>query len=149
MVSYVCFFHTLTFIGGSKMNNDRKEVGIEHMFHVLSSPRWITLMFVLPLLAVAHFALAQTTDPGTVKFDHVQTGFNLTGSHAQARCGSCHIQGVFKGTPRDCASCHITGNRMGAMAKPSTHIPTVNRGTPYPPPTATFTSRDGKPRFPA
>ncbi len=106
------------------MNNDRKEVGIEHMFHVLSSPRWITLMFVLPLLAVAHFALAQTTDSGTVKFDHVQTGFNLTGSHAQARCGSCHIEGVFKGTPRDCATCHITGNRMGADAKPFTHIST-------------------------
>jgi hypothetical protein len=110
---------------GSQMNNDRNEVGIEYMFHALSSPRWIAMMFILPLLAVAHFALAQTTGPGTTKFDHIKTGFNLTGPHATAPCESCHVQGVFKGTPRDCASCHSVGNRMGASAKPSGHIPTV------------------------
>ncbi len=38
-------------------------------------------------------------------FDHSQ--FPLTGAHAGADCASCHVGGVFQGTPNDCASCHI------------------------------------------
>ena len=81
-------------------------------------------MFILPLLAAAHFALAQTTDANASNFNHIQTGFNLVGPHVTAPCESCHVQGVFKGTPRDCATCHKLGNRMGAAIKPGTHVPT-------------------------
>ena len=56
---------------------------------------------------------------------HITTGFPLSGAHAKARCESCHIQGVFKGTPRDCSYCHISGNLMGASTKPTNHIPTA------------------------
>ena len=59
-----------------------------------------------------------------VSFDHMQTGFILTGTHSKVRCETCHIQGMFKGTPRDCAGCHMAGNRFGALAKPSRHVPT-------------------------
>ncbi len=38
-------------------------------------------------------------------FNHNQT-FNLVGRHAQATCASCHVNNVFKGTPRDCVGCH-------------------------------------------
>jgi len=38
-------------------------------------------------------------------FDHNLTAFPLTGSHAQADCISCHIEGYI-GTPTDCFSCH-------------------------------------------
>lgn len=106
------------------MNDHDRKIEIKHLFLVLNSPRWIALLFILPLLAAAHFALAAPAQPGTVKFDHIKTGFNLTGTHAQVRCESCHIQGVFKGTPRDCAGCHMAGNRMGAIAKPGRHVPT-------------------------
>ncbi len=107
------------------MNNNRKEVGTAQMFQVLISPRWITRMFLMPLLVVAQFAWAAVTDPGTIKFDHSKTAFSLTGAHIVARCASCHVDGVFKGTPRDCASCHVAGNRMGAQAKTTKHVATT------------------------
>jgi hypothetical protein len=107
----------------SEMNKHKIE--IRHTFHASSPSQWVRMMFILPLLAVTHFALAQTLDSGTVKFDHIQTGFNLTGAHILVRCETCHIQGVFRGTPRDCATCHMAGNRMGATAKPSQHVPTT------------------------
>jgi Cytochrome c7 and related cytochrome c len=68
-------------------------------------------------------AFAQTT---ARSFDHVKTGFALAGSHATQRCESCHLNGVFKGTPRDCASCHTAGARLarGNIVKPVQHIPT-------------------------
>lgn len=39
-------------------------------------------------------------------FDHNLAAFPLTGKHAFVACESCHINGVFKGTPSDCYSCH-------------------------------------------
>jgi hypothetical protein len=39
-------------------------------------------------------------------FDHSRTAFPLTGSHVGLACQSCHSNGVFKGTPKDCYSCH-------------------------------------------
>lgn len=106
------------------MNGHNRKTGIKHLFHDLMSPQRLALIFALPLLAAAHFALAQPATPGSASFNHIKSGFNLTGAHVQARCESCHIQGVFKGTPRDCASCHMAGNRMGASAKPGRHVPT-------------------------
>ncbi len=92
---------------------------------VTNSLRGIGLLFMLSLLALMPIALAQAAEVGSAKFNHIKTGFNLAGPHALAPCDSCHVQGVFKGTPRDCASCHSVGNRMGATAKPNTHISTV------------------------
>ncbi len=40
------------------------------------------------------------------KFDHGQTGFPLTGAHAQVSCDRCHPGGRYTGTPTDCYSCH-------------------------------------------
>ncbi len=40
------------------------------------------------------------------QFDHNTTGFVLTGSHVNVACKSCHINGIYKNTPRDCFSCH-------------------------------------------
>lgn len=50
--------------------------------------------------------------------------YPLLGYHAisACTCDACHINGVFKGTPRDCISCH-TGGRNGT-AKTAVHIPT-------------------------
>jgi hypothetical protein len=101
----------------------KHKIDIEQLFHILSSPKRIGLMLILPLLVLVHIDFAQAA--GAIKFDHIQTGFNLTGAHILTRCESCHIQGVFKGTPRDCATCHMAGNRMGATAKPAQHVPTT------------------------
>ena len=59
---------------------------------------------------------------GDTGFDHNTTLFALEGLHEQVRCESCHIKGIFKGTPRDCAGCHLQNNQRGAKAKPVNHI---------------------------
>jgi hypothetical protein len=41
-------------------------------------------------------------------FNHNLTAFPLTGAHASATCGSCHIAGKYKGTPKTCDACHLT-----------------------------------------
>ncbi|MGD9904315.1 MAG: multiheme c-type cytochrome, partial [Vicinamibacterales bacterium] len=37
---------------------------------------------------------------------HGNTAFPLTGRHQTVACESCHIKGVFKGTPTACYDCH-------------------------------------------
>ena len=38
--------------------------------------------------------------------NHALTRFPLTGAHVTVACTSCHINGVYTGTPTDCYSCH-------------------------------------------
>lgn len=40
------------------------------------------------------------------KFDHNTTAFPLLGAHLAVACSSCHVNGVYKGTPTACISCH-------------------------------------------
>ena len=62
-----------------------------------------------------------------VNFDHNNTGFPLSGSHTNAQCSACHINGVYKGTPADCYSCHANkdkhngqfGANCGSCHKPT------------------------------
>ena len=81
------------------------------------------LIGALLMVGAVAGAIAQTT-PRT--FDHLKTGFALTGTHLAQRCESCHQLGVFKGTPRDCASCHTIGARLARsnVVRPDKHIPT-------------------------
>jgi hypothetical protein len=34
--------------------------------------------------------------------------FPLVGQHAQQACATCHVNNVYRGTPRDCVGCHQT-----------------------------------------
>ncbi|MGC2047142.1 MAG: cytochrome c3 family protein [Gallionella sp.] len=106
------------------MKEYTREFGVKKLSDFSRSPWWIGMVFLLPLLLMMHFASAATSAPGNLKFDHNTTGFVLTGSHIVARCSSCHVDSVFKGTPRDCASCHVAGNRMGAQSKTTKHVAT-------------------------
>ena len=60
-------------------------------------------------------------------FDHLKTGFPLGGAHTSAKCESCHLRGVFRGTPRDCATCHAGSMILARnnVVKPANHIPTA------------------------
>jgi hypothetical protein len=40
------------------------------------------------------------------RFDHDKTRFPLTGRHIDTKCDSCHRNGQYRDTPRDCYSCH-------------------------------------------
>ena len=81
----------------------------------------------LLLLAAPPAALAAAAAPPiTVPFDHRATGFLLDGVHRDLSCESCHLDAVFKGTPRSCGVCHITGSRFNATPKTANHILTTN-----------------------
>jgi hypothetical protein len=41
------------------------------------------------------------------RFDH-NTVFQLLGVHATQPCQSCHVNGIYRGTPRTCVGCHLT-----------------------------------------
>jgi hypothetical protein len=69
---------------------------------------------------------AEKAPPVTIPFDHLSTGFELDGVHRDLPCESCHVNAVFKGTPRNCGTCHITGSAFDATPKTTTHIPTSN-----------------------
>jgi len=86
-------------------------------------PLWALLMLLGA--ALGQQARAQTAPERD--FDHLRTGFALSGAHTQARCESCHVGGVFKGTPRDCDSCHQGGTRFSRnnVVKPGTHVVTT------------------------
>ncbi len=55
---------------------------------------------------------------------HLETGFPLTGSHETTRCESCHVRGLFKGTPKLCDGCHGPGSRISSVTMPTSHPPT-------------------------
>ncbi len=52
---------------------------------------------------------------------HLSTGFPLRGAHEVTRCESCHVRGVFKGTPKDCATCHGPGARISSVTMTAGH----------------------------
>jgi hypothetical protein len=48
----------------------------------------------------------QPTNWSDAAFDHNATAFPLMDKHAGLNCDSCHKNGIYKGTPKDCQSCH-------------------------------------------
>jgi hypothetical protein len=89
---------------------------------------WISALAVLGflLLALTNSVALAAPIKRNVNFDHVKTGFPLTGAHVTLPCETCHIQGTFKGTPKKCATCHTQGSRMQTTTfKPTNHITTT------------------------
>ncbi len=84
---------------------------------------WLALWWFVVSMCLCGGAAAQSM---TRDFDHLRTGFSLGGAHAAARCESCHVGGVFRGTPRDCESCHVSGARFATSGavKTANHLPT-------------------------
>ena len=76
------------------------------------------------VLSVPQVSAQQATPETPQNFDHVRTGFPLTGAHTRVACESCHIRGVFKGTPTQCQFCHSGGRGITVSLKPPNHIPT-------------------------
>jgi len=85
--------------------------------------RIIAGLFACALALWAVQASAATEAIGR-SFNHMTTGFPLSGGHATAACETCHVGGVFKGTPRNCDGCHAMGKRVIATPKPNSHIVT-------------------------
>ena len=69
-------------------------------------------------------AIAQSSIFNT-SFDHFTTGWPLEGSHRSVDCASCHVGGIFQGTPRECTICHARAGLVKATAPPVDHIRTT------------------------
>ncbi len=81
---------------------------------------WLVLM-VLTMSSIIYAGKSTALDLGP-DFDHEQTNFSLDFVHALANCESCHVQGIFIGTPRRCVDCHSNSGRIKASAPSSRHI---------------------------
>jgi hypothetical protein len=81
-------------------------------------------LFAVALTAASLQAGAAEAQLGGRDFNHMTTGFPLLGGHATAACETCHVGGVFKGTPRNCDGCHAVGKRVLATPKSNAHIVT-------------------------
>jgi Cytochrome c7 and related cytochrome c len=79
----------------------------------------VLIAFLMALFTPVVYAQAvhKTSD-----FNHMRTGFPLTGAHIKLECETCHVQGLFKGTPTNCAGCHSQGRRVVAPFKSATHM---------------------------
>ncbi|TLZ20103.1 MAG: hypothetical protein E6K30_05210, partial [Gammaproteobacteria bacterium] len=73
------------------------------------------------LLGLA-FAPSVSAAPTHANFDHLTTGFELTGQHRDLPCESCHVNAIFQGTPKECGACHGIGSLVRATSKPASHI---------------------------
>src|SRR5882757_7731761 len=82
----------------------------------------LSFLMFSPSMAVA----AVGAPPITIPFDHLSTGFELDGVHRDLPCESCHLNAVFKGTPRNCGVCHIRGSTFNATPKTETHVQSTN-----------------------
>jgi hypothetical protein len=63
--------------------------------------------------------------PRAEDFDHLLTGFSLFGAHVRVECETCHIKGVFRGTPATCEGCHGRPGAIASTFKPLNHINTT------------------------
>src|SRR6266403_6072688 len=84
------------------------------------------LAAALLILVPSMPAAAAGAAPITVPFDHLTTGFELDGVHRDLPCESCHLNAVFRGTPRYCGTCHIKGSLFNATPKTQTHVLSTN-----------------------
>jgi Cytochrome c7 and related cytochrome c len=87
---------------------------------------WVALCVMVLRLLVPAWGANAGAPPITVPFDHLTTGFELDGVHRDLPCEACHLNAVFKGTPRDCSTCHITGSQFNATPKSPTHVASTN-----------------------
>lgn len=107
-----------------------KQIALDKLY--LTPKLLMTALVILTLSVFSMIASAAGTDAIdaggktlTERFNHMATGFPLTGMHATAECGSCHVGGLFKGTARNCSGCHSKGQRVVATAMSSKHLVTT------------------------
>jgi hypothetical protein len=61
-------------------------------------------------------------------YEQSHPNFLLDGSHLStgkcSTCASCHLSGVFMGTPKNCVACHNGDPKYTTVARSAAHIPT-------------------------
>jgi predicted CXXCH cytochrome family protein len=75
---------------------------------------WIALL-------IAGHVIAGHASAASDNYDHLQSGYELDGAHRTVACESCHVRGVFEGTPRECGFCHDGTGIYAESARSLTH----------------------------
>ena len=84
--------------------------------------QWATAVLMAIFLSLSLHAQAAANSSA---FNHTQTGFILKDVHLTLRCEQCHVDGIFKNTPKNCAGCHTIGTRVAATPQPINHVQTT------------------------
>jgi len=88
--------------------------------------RWLLALAALGCLLFGAVSVQAAEEAASSKsFNHMSTGFALRGAHERLNCESCHVRGIFKGTPTRCSGCHLRSTDMEASKKSPNHIPTT------------------------
>lgn len=87
-----------------------------------------TLLKAAGLAAVLFFGHVAAAHAGECQlYEQAHPNFPLTGSHLSAgkctTCASCHISGIFVGTPKQCKTCHVANSSYGAVGFSTNHFP--------------------------
>ena len=92
-------------------------------FAKLTTLKGHILTLRLIMLVTMSLVFAGSPSIGSAQeFDHDETNFPLDFVHAREKCDSCHIQGVFRGTPLRCYECHSNSGRIQASSPSPGHI---------------------------
>ena len=84
----------------------------------------VKLISLITILLSTCSIYAHAADTEQV-FNHDETYFPLDSTHSLVNCESCHIQGIFIGTPMQCWRCHSSTGRIRASVASPQHISTT------------------------
>lgn len=88
------------------------------------------MIFKYLILIVSFLIASSAYSAECQRYETMHPTFLLDGSHLQAgkcsTCASCHINGVFVGTPKSCLTCHNGDPSRLTIGRASNHIPTGN-----------------------
>jgi hypothetical protein len=87
--------------------------------------RITAVLIICAMLLFTHLVQAQSV-ASAPEFDHSKTGFILRDVHNTLKCEQCHVEGIFKNTPKVCSGCHTLGTRVASKPKPINHVPTTS-----------------------
>jgi len=107
------------------MNRSYRMYSISSLFLDTRKSDFSFRVFLLLFLMVFNLSIFGAAEAAESSFNHDETSFPLDFVHARVNCESCHVQGVFRGTPTQCYGCHSTTGRIQASAASPAHIQTT------------------------
>jgi predicted CXXCH cytochrome family protein len=96
------------------------EVSPAHFRDLAGKLAWLLVCVTLLLCDGTTVHAITVVDSNT--FNHMTTGFPLTGSHNRLECEDCHVGGVYEPLPTLCSACH---DNVLAQGMPADHISTA------------------------
>ncbi|MEN8206865.1 MAG: hypothetical protein ABFS24_12755, partial [Pseudomonadota bacterium] len=102
----------------------KTDSNIKSAFFRSDVPVWLAGVVILSICILMFQPVGVNAAESQSGFNHFSTGFPLEGAHKDAQCTSCHLRGLFEGTPVTCAACHNQASQMPGDVLPQNHIQT-------------------------